>query len=283
MDEPNNDIDTETLQAQIDLSMAYAQNLIASWLPTSSSMSQSSSRAAKAEAELQEILRRPPRCVHFFSSRHLFELFSLFLPLFLGIRLGVGAPIPETPASAQTRLVQNLKGSKKRAREMENGTQVSMVNNDEQREGDSAEESRAARIAIRKRLRVDPFDSGGKKKGKKVVELVGAAGTTRAMNDVEMKEASHSGLMATDDAMKKSRLKKKKKKKHRLESQGAQGHNPSGGPVSVTRSTLIDASESSTQSSLLEEWDGILQDQQESRSGTPDSSCSGTYFHLALF
>jgi hypothetical protein len=89
MEEPNNDIDTETLQAQIDLSMAYAQNLIASWLPTSDPMSQSSSRAAEAEAELQAILRRPPRCVHLFPSldltRRLFEHFSsLFFPSFSG-------------------------------------------------------------------------------------------------------------------------------------------------------------------------------------------------------
>ncbi len=61
MEEPNNDIDTETLQAQIDLSMAYAQNLIASWLPTSGPMSLSSSRTGAAEAELQALLRRPPR------------------------------------------------------------------------------------------------------------------------------------------------------------------------------------------------------------------------------
>ena len=64
MEEPNNDIDTETLQAQIDLAMAQAQNLIASWLPGSSgALTQSSSRAAGAEAELQALLRRPPRYV----------------------------------------------------------------------------------------------------------------------------------------------------------------------------------------------------------------------------
>jgi hypothetical protein len=64
MEEPNNDIDTETLQAQIDLAMAQTQNLIASWLPgSSSSMTQPSSRAAETEAELQALLRRPPRCV----------------------------------------------------------------------------------------------------------------------------------------------------------------------------------------------------------------------------
>lgn len=87
MEEPNNDIDTETLQAQIDLSMAYAQNLIASWLPTSGSMNQPSSRAAEADAELQAILRRPPRCVYLFPrpdlTRRPFEL-SFFFTLFLG-------------------------------------------------------------------------------------------------------------------------------------------------------------------------------------------------------
>lgn len=67
MEEPTNDIDTETLQAQIDLSMAYAQNLVASWLPGSGSLTQqSSSRAVEAEVELQALLRRPSRCVLIF-------------------------------------------------------------------------------------------------------------------------------------------------------------------------------------------------------------------------
>jgi hypothetical protein len=184
--------------------------------------------------------------------------------------------------------MKKLEGSKKRAREMENGIQAPMVNNDEQREGDSAEESRAAGIAIRKRRRADPFESGGKKKKKKVVELVSTAETARAIDDVEMKEAPQSGFMATDDAMTKSGPKKKKKKKHRFESQGAQGHGAPAGPVSEAQSALLDAdttqlAESSTQSSLLEEWGGILQDQQGSRSGTPGSSCRGVYFHLAPF
>jgi hypothetical protein len=185
--------------------------------------------------------------------------------------------------------MQKLEGSKKRARETENGTQAPMVNDDEQREGDSAEESRAAGIAIRKRQRVDPFESGGKKKKKKkVVELVGTAETALAMDDVEMKEAPQSGLMAADDARTKSGPKKKKKKRHRLESQGVQRHDAPRGPVSETRSALLDAdttqlAESSTQSSLLEEWDGILQDELGSRSSTPGSSRPGAYFHLAPF
>ena len=200
--------------------------------------------------------------------------------------MGVGAPIPETPAPAQTRLVQKLEGSKKRAREMENGTQAPMVNNDEQREGDSAEESRAAGIAIRKRQRVDPFESGGKKKKRKV-ESVGTAEAAQAMDEAEMKEISQSGLTAAVDATKSS-PKKKKKKRHQVESQGAQRHGAPGGPVGETRSELLDAdatqlAESSTQSSLLEEWGGILQVEQGSRSSTPDSSCPGAYFYLVPF
>ena len=62
---PHNDIDTETLQAQIDLAMAHAQYLIEFWLPESGgSLTQSSpSRADESEAELQVLLRRPPRYV----------------------------------------------------------------------------------------------------------------------------------------------------------------------------------------------------------------------------
>ena len=183
--------------------------------------------------------------------------------------------------------MQKLEGSKKRGREMENGTQASMINIDEQREGgDSAEESRAAGIAIRKRQRVDPFESGGKKKQKRVVELVSSAGTTRAMDDVGMNEAPQSGLMAADDAMTKSGPKKKKKKKHRLESHGAQRHDVPRGPVSETRSAPLDVdtrqlAESSTESSLHEEWDGIQQDLQENWSSTPGSSCSGAFFSFS--
>lgn len=162
-----------------------------------------------------------------------------------------------------------------------------MGNNDEQPEGDSAEESRAAGVAIRKRQRVDPFESGGKKKKKrKAVVLAGAGETARTMDDVEMKDAPQPGLMEADDAVTKFGPKKKKKKKRRLESQAAQ--DGPGGPVSETRSTLLEAditklAESSTQSSLLEEWDGILQDQRGSPSGTPGLSCPGACFCLAPF
>jgi hypothetical protein len=102
------------------------------------------------------------------------------------------------------------------------------------------------------------------------------------MDYVEMTEAPQSGLGATNDAITKSGPKKNKNKNHRLESQGAQWH-AAGGSISETRFALLDAdttqlSESSTPSSLFEEWGGILQDQQGSWSSTP-----GSYFRLAPF
>jgi len=53
------DVDTEALQAQIDLSMAFAQSLVDSWMephklpPTS--------RRQDLEQELAEYMKRPPR------------------------------------------------------------------------------------------------------------------------------------------------------------------------------------------------------------------------------
>jgi hypothetical protein len=211
-----------------------------------------------------------------------------FPPFFLGFRLGVGAPLPETPAPAQTRLVQKLEGGKRRAQELENGVRGVAADNDEQgEEMDSAEESRAAGIAIRKRQWVDPFEPGRKKRKKKVAGLGlegGTVETTQAKDDIEMEEApSQSESMAMDDAMTRPGPKKKKKKKHHLpESQGAQGH-ARGGPGGESRSARLDAditqhSEPSTQSSILEEWDGIRPDQQGSRCGIPGSSSSGMFF-----
>ena len=222
-------------------------------------------------------------------TRRLFELSSAFFShfFFLGIRLGVGAPLPETSAPTQTRLVQKLEGGKRRARELENGARSAVTaNKDEQEEEkDNAEESRAAEIAIRKRQRVDPFESGGKKKKRKVLVggSVGTVETARAKDDdVEMEEASQSGSVAMNDAMTRPGSKKKKKKKRRSESLGAQGLVARGGPSDDAQSARLDAditlhAESSDHSSLLEEWAGIAQDQQGSRCGTP-SSYSGKCF-----
>lgn len=52
-------IDTAALQAQIDMSMAFAENLVSSWVKPSRKLPARSSR--DMEAELQEYMRRPPR------------------------------------------------------------------------------------------------------------------------------------------------------------------------------------------------------------------------------
>ncbi|KAI9457963.1 hypothetical protein BJY52DRAFT_1270627 [Lactarius psammicola] len=200
MEEPNNDIDTETLQAQIDLAMAQAQNLVASWLPASSSGSliQSSSRAAEAEAELQALLRRPPR-------------------------LGVGAPLPETHAPAQARLVQKLQGGKKRTREMANGMHADTVGvkkNEGEEEESSAEESRIG--TIRKRTIIDPFEAAGKKGKKRRKEAVetkeATDGTTQGVRPTAIGEGMTDAFGTTEGPTPKK--KKKKRKSLLLEGQG---------------------------------------------------------------
>jgi hypothetical protein len=205
MEEPNNDIDTETLQAQIDLAMAQAQNLIASWLPGSSgSLTQSSSRTAEAEAELQAILRRPPRYV---------AIPSLFYFAELRPRLGVGAPLPETHAPAQARLVQKLQGGKKRTREIENGVHAGVKKKEDEMEESSAEESRVG--TTRKRTIVDPFDVAGKKKKKRRKET----------DETAQADGQTAHESATDASMVPTPKKKKRKKKNHLpEGQGIEEH-----------------------------------------------------------
>jgi hypothetical protein len=94
----------------------------------------------------------------------------------MGIRLGVGAPLHETPVPTQARLVQKLEAGKRRTRDRENGdlaetATAAMANNRRsEREGeDSMEESRVASArVIRKRPRiVDPFEPGGGGKSRK--------------------------------------------------------------------------------------------------------------------
>jgi hypothetical protein len=51
------DLDTEALQAQIDLSMSFAQDLVSSWVKPY----KTSSKPKNFEDELKEYMRRPPR------------------------------------------------------------------------------------------------------------------------------------------------------------------------------------------------------------------------------
>lgn len=56
-----NAVDLEALQAQIDLSMALTDQLVSSWLPKSAPIKANEKKAKALEAELQDVLRRPPR------------------------------------------------------------------------------------------------------------------------------------------------------------------------------------------------------------------------------
>ena len=58
MDE-NEELDLASLQAQIDMSMSFAQDLVSSWVE--SSKVAASSRSHDLEKELKEHMRRPPR------------------------------------------------------------------------------------------------------------------------------------------------------------------------------------------------------------------------------
>lgn len=55
-------IDAETLQAQIDMSLSFAQDLVTSWIKPSNKMAPRSTR--NIEDELKEYMRRPPRYAH---------------------------------------------------------------------------------------------------------------------------------------------------------------------------------------------------------------------------
>lgn len=56
------DIGLEVLQAQVDMSLAFTQNLVTSWLkPTEGKLPSSKSR--NEEKELEEYMRRPQRYV----------------------------------------------------------------------------------------------------------------------------------------------------------------------------------------------------------------------------
>ncbi|KAF9821295.1 hypothetical protein IEO21_00903 [Rhodonia placenta] len=91
------DIDVETLQAQVDMSMAFTHNLVSSWMTPSKGKLPSSSSHLNDEKELEEYMRRPPR-------------------------LGVGAAIPESTSMFgrdAARLKNKLTGNnaKKRGRD----------------------------------------------------------------------------------------------------------------------------------------------------------------------
>ncbi|THV08357.1 hypothetical protein K435DRAFT_771878 [Dendrothele bispora CBS 962.96] len=133
----DDNIDTEALQAQIDLSMSFTHELVSSWIkPTQKSRS---SYAQDLETEIKDYMRRPPR-------------------------LGVGAAIPES-TSSMPREIARLKGqlirkNNKRAREDDEETKAQS----------SSDEGESKASSIRKRVKHDPFAGiHGKEKKKNVV------------------------------------------------------------------------------------------------------------------
>ncbi|GBE80018.1 hypothetical protein SCP_0212200 [Sparassis crispa] len=191
------DVDAETLQAQVDMSMAFTENLVASWMKSSEGKLPSSKwRRQDEEKELEEYMRRPPR-------------------------LGVGAAIPESTSAFgrdTAKLKNKLTGGagKKRAREEER--EVVVVPSDDE------EESRAG--AIRKKVKLDPFAKVSKpkeKKNKLKAELSPAKEHLVAVNveenikieDVVPMEGQIEGEQETA-APPSSPKKKKKKKKHKV-------------------------------------------------------------------
>ncbi|KJA29841.1 hypothetical protein HYPSUDRAFT_196171 [Hypholoma sublateritium FD-334 SS-4] len=132
-------LDSEALQAQIDLSMSFAQGLVSSWMDPHKFPK--NSRKKDLEKELTEYMRRPPR-------------------------LGVGAAIPEGHQSLSretARLKGKLAGSKREREE-----EVAAAKQAFDEEG----ESRA--VAIKKKARPDPFDvvHGKKKKKQRIADPV---------------------------------------------------------------------------------------------------------------
>ncbi|KIJ70128.1 hypothetical protein HYDPIDRAFT_23269 [Hydnomerulius pinastri MD-312] len=137
----DDDIDVETLQAQIDMSMSVAHNLVTSWIKPAQ-IAQLRSNSTDATQILEEELRRPPR-------------------------LGVGAPIPGAPFAVRDasklkhRLMKN--GGKNSSQGETSSSHTPSKSNDEEQKGRST----------KRKAKVDPFTLGGSKKRKTISSLVG--------------------------------------------------------------------------------------------------------------
>ncbi|KAF8165514.1 hypothetical protein B0H34DRAFT_793892 [Crassisporium funariophilum] len=190
-------IDAEALQAQIDLSMSFAQNLVSSWMQPHKIPK--NPRKKDLEKELTEYMRRPPR-------------------------LGVGASIPEGQSFSRetARLKGKLVGSK-RAREEEELVAPKQAS-------DNETESRAT--AIKKKARSDPFDVVHGKKNKK--RKNNEKGNTPQDLSVELEHRtdlalvdsknamSIDGPIASSSTLSPNKMKKKRKEPLKSENEGIQ-------------------------------------------------------------
>jgi hypothetical protein len=146
-------------------------------------------------------------------------------------RLGVGAPLPETHAPAQARLVQKLQGGKKRAREMENGVHAGVKKKEGGEEESSAEESRVG--TTRKRTIIDPFETAGKKKKRRRE----AEEKQEPPDDTTQADRQTVGEGGTDASMGPTPKKRKRKKKSRL-SEGQETEEHDGPQAANTHNTI---------------------------------------------
>lgn len=131
----DDEIDSETLQAQMDLSMSFAHNLVTSWLQ-STQVAQPHSGISDAERILEEELRRPPR-------------------------LGVGAPAPVASVTGRdaAKLRHRLaKTGDKALASMERPLQSDHKSDEDEEKGKPTKRTK----------RNDPFAMPGHKKRKKV-------------------------------------------------------------------------------------------------------------------
>ncbi|TFK28900.1 hypothetical protein FA15DRAFT_665000 [Coprinopsis marcescibilis] len=147
--EPDEDaINIEDLQAQIDLSMSFAQSLASSWVKPRKGTN-TSSRSKELESEILESAKRPSR-------------------------LGVGANVSES-AQYSSREAARLKGQlvgKKRPRDESERTTTKPGDDDD------GEESRAT--AIKKKTKKDPFALPRKKSKKESPQVVPVNGANSA-------------------------------------------------------------------------------------------------------
>jgi len=178
------------------------------------------------------------------------ERFSVFSPHPIRTRLGVGAPIPETHASAQARLVQKLEGGKKRARETANGDAVGVKKGEDGDEESSAEESRIG--TTRKRTIIDPFEVAGKrrKKRRKEAEEIREATQTTAQEGSQM---VGEGMVDPFDATAGPTPKKKRKKKKRPLPEGQETVEHNGEPRAAQNEGALAQSPRETLEALQQE------------------------------
>ncbi|KAF8640057.1 hypothetical protein AX17_001299 [Amanita inopinata Kibby_2008] len=150
--------DLETLQSQINMSMSFAQGLVSSWIEPNKVVT--TSRGRDLEKELQEYMRRPPR-------------------------LGVGAPIPET--QNLSRETARLKG------QLRDKAKSKRTQEESQKSSDSEHDEESKAKVIKKRARLDPFNSLGSRKKKParfnhIPPLPVVVTNERDSDDAEMKE-----------------------------------------------------------------------------------------------